>query len=68
MCFLVGFGGAEGIGISRLYTKPADKMDPTANCHKDKQKNRETLNLTIIPSAVCGEHLFNSSLILVADV
>ena len=38
MCFLVGFGGAEGIGISRLYTKPADKMDPTANCHEDKQK------------------------------
>ena len=30
-------GGTEGIGISRLYPKPADKMDPSANCQEDKE-------------------------------
>ena len=28
---------AEGIGISRRYLKPPDKMDPSANCQEDKE-------------------------------
>ena len=32
---------AEGIGISRRYLKPPDKMDPSANCQEDKQKGKK---------------------------
>ena len=31
---------AEGIGISRRYLKPPDKMDPSANCQEHKQKGK----------------------------
>ena len=33
---------AEGIGISRRYLKPPDKMDPSANCQEDKQKGKKS--------------------------
>ena len=45
---------AEGIGISRRYLKPPDKMDPSANCQEDKQKGKKNFWKIFIAQVIPG--------------